>query len=135
MKTNTSLFQKIKNSIGSRISALSSKEKKVFGVLAVVLVCGLVGIINEISNNFSVEIPVAGGTLREGTLGTPRFINPVLAVSDVDQDLTELVYSGLVRRVPNSDDTGSVIIPDLAESYTVSADGKVYTFVLKKDLV
>lgn len=135
MKTNTSLFQKIKNSIGSRISALSSKEKKVFGVLAFVLVCGLVGIINEISNNFSVEIPVAGGTLREGMLGTPRFINPVLAVSDVDQDLTELVYSGLVRRVPNSDDTGSVIIPDLAESYTVSADGKVYTFVLKKDLV
>ena len=48
-------IQKIKNSIGSRISALSSKEKKVFGVLAFVLVCGLVGIINEISNNFSVE--------------------------------------------------------------------------------
>ncbi len=135
VKTNTSLFQKIKNSFSNRIAALSSKEKKIFAVLAFVLVCGCIGLINEISNRFSVEIPMAGGTLREGILGTPRFINPVLAVSDVDQDLTELVYSGLVRRIPNEDDTGSVIIPDLAESYTVSDDGKIYTFILKKDLV
>jgi len=135
VKTNTPLFQKIKNSIGNRIAALSSKEKKIFALLSFIVICGFIGIINEISNRFSVEVPAVGGTLREGTLGTPRFINPVLAVSDVDQDLTKIVYSGLVRRVPNSDDTGSMIIPDLAESYTVSDDGKIYTFILKKDLV
>lgn len=134
VKTNLSLFQKIKNSISRRIHALSPKEKKIFGVFIVIIILGTIGTINEISNRFSVQVPMSGGTLREGMLGTPRFINPVLAVSDVDQDLTQLVYSGLVRKISNPDGS-STIIPDLAESYSVSNDGKTYTFILKKDLV
>lgn len=94
---------------------------------------GLVGFINHLNNQFSVQVPARGGSIHEGILGTPRFINPVLANSDVDQDLSALVYSGLVRRVPTTDGTSSMIIPDLAESYTISDDGKIYTFVLKKN--
>ncbi len=84
---------------------------------------------------FSVSVPGNGGTLREGILGTPRFINPVLATSDIDQDITAMVYSGLMRRIPNPEGPGSIIIPDLAESYTVSPDGKTYTFILKPNAV
>ena len=34
-----------------------------------------------------IEVPAYGGTLTEGIIGTPRFINPVLASSDADRDL------------------------------------------------
>lgn len=54
----------------------------------------------------------------------------MLANSDIDQDLTKLTYSGLMRSAGT--DANTEIIPDLAESYTVSPDGKVYTFILKK---
>jgi ABC-type transport system substrate-binding protein len=66
------------------------------------------------------------GELTEGIIGTPRFINPVLAVSDVDQDLTQLVYSGLVKI--SSDNK---IVPDLAEYYEISDDGLEYKFILR----
>ena len=55
-------------------------------------------------------------------------INPVIALSDADKDLTTLVYSGLMRKTPDGK-----FIPDLAQSYTVSPDGTVYTFIIKKN--
>jgi peptide/nickel transport system substrate-binding protein len=64
--------------------------------------------------------------MTEGEVAPARFINPVLAISTADQDLSELVYSGLLRAQPD----GS-LIPDLASSYTVSSDGLVYTFKLR----
>lgn len=78
----------------------------------------------------SVQVPARGGSIREGLVGPARFINPLLAVSGADQDLTQLVFSGLTR--PLSD--GSYA-PDLAESYTVSDDGTTYTFHLRKGAV
>lgn len=76
-----------------------------------------------------VSIPARGGSFTEGELGTPRFINPLLAASDPDRDLVALVYSGLLRVGPNGN-----LIPDLADTYTVSEDGLTYTFVLKENL-
>ena len=77
----------------------------------------------------SVEIPAPGGSLVEGSVGTPRFINPLLAASQSDQDLTTLIYSGLLREQKDGSFT-----PDLASDYDISADGTVYTFHLKPDL-
>ena len=59
----------------------------------------------------------------------PTLVNPVLATTDADKDLTSLVYSGLMRRQPD----GS-FIPDIAESYTISPDGLIYTFIIKKNI-
>ncbi len=72
-------------------------------------------------------IPEQGGEYTEALIGSPRFINPILAqTSDVDLDLSRLVFSGLMRY----DETGA-LVPDLAESYEVSADGLSYTFVIR----
>lgn len=73
-----------------------------------------------------VGIPAHGGKNIEGVVGTPRFINPLLALSDADKDLTAVVYSGLMRRNASGE-----LIPDLAEGYSVSADGLTYTFTIK----
>jgi len=81
------------------------------------------------SNDRMVVIAKSGGKLTEGLIGSPRFINPLLATSDTDKDLTALIYSGLLRIGPD----GS-LIPDLAESYEISDDGLTYTFTLKPGL-
>ncbi len=73
-----------------------------------------------------VTIPAYGSSLTEGVIGAPRFINPVLAISDSDHDLTSLVYSGLLRATPSG-----TYVPDLAQSYTVSPDGLTYTVTLR----
>ena len=75
----------------------------------------------------SVVVPAAGGTEVEGVVGSARFINPLLALSGPDEDLSALVYSGLMRAAPD----GS-LIPDLASSYDISSDGTVYTFTLRQ---
>lgn len=76
----------------------------------------------------SQKIPTSGGTLVEGIVGTPRFVHPVLALTRTDRDLTALLYSGLLRV-----DTSGALVPELAESVTVSDDGRVYNVVLRRD--
>jgi peptide/nickel transport system substrate-binding protein len=70
-----------------------------------------------------------GDTYVEAMVGAPRFVNPLLATSDTDTDLSHLIFSGLTR----VDETGN-IVPDLASGYTVSPDSTVYTFTLKPGL-
>ncbi len=76
-----------------------------------------------------VSVPLRGGSISEGIIGTPRFINPILANTPADQDLVALIYSGLMRK--NTDGT---LTPDLATSYTVSKDGLTYVFTLKNNI-
>lgn len=95
------------------------------------LVAGLSAfiVLAQANNLISVQIPASGGSFTEGAVGTPRFINPLLAASQTDQDLTMLVYSGLVREGKDGN-----FIPDLAESFEISPEGTTYTFHLRHDL-
>lgn len=76
-------------------------------------------------------VPADGGKYIEGLLGSPRFINPIYAPdSDTDRDLTELIFSGLMKY----DEQGS-IIPDLAADYPkILEDGRVYEFSLREKM-
>lgn len=117
------------NEINKVISSFSKKEWFVFlGFVAVLLISTLV-ILEDINKSFMVTVPARGGNISLGIVGTPRFINPILAFSDTDQDLVSLIYSGLMRK--NSDGN---LIPDLAEKYEMSKNGLIYTFTLKKNL-
>jgi len=111
------------------LGRLSLTEKIIVSGLSLVLIVTTGISLWRVSENFMVVIPARGGTLTEGIIGLPRFINPILAISDADRDLTELVYSGLLKAT--SDGTLS---PDLAESYSISDDGLTYTFTLKQNL-
>ena len=82
-----------------------------------------------INQQYTDIAPTQGGSITEGIVGTQRFINPVLAATRADQDVTALVYSGLLR----IDATGS-LQNDLAESITLSDDGLVYNIVLRRDV-
>lgn len=115
-----------KTEIKSVFSSFSKKEWRIFISLIIILFVSTIIILEKINTSFMVEIPIEGGSISEGIVGTPRFVNPVLALSDADQDLVALVYSGLMRKSSNN-----ALIPDLAEKYEVSKDGLTYTFILK----
>ncbi len=115
-------FRTLENAVHS----FSLTGKLVLYILTIVFAVSSGVMLWKVHEQFLVEVPQAGGTLVEGVIGLPRFINPVLAVTDGDKDLVALVYSGLMRVVPDG-----TIIPDLAESYTISPDGKTYTFTLR----
>ncbi|MDO8183657.1 MAG: ABC transporter substrate-binding protein [bacterium] len=111
------------------IHSYSVKQQLILAGLAIIFVASLLGLLSYLNNQILTPMPGRGGTLTEGIIGTPRFINPLLAISDADRDLTTLVYSGLIRVNEQGE-----LIPDLAESYTVSADNRIYTFKLKPNL-
>ncbi len=68
----------------------------------------------------------AGGTLVEGDIGLPTTLNPLLATSQTERDLTKLMFNGLVRV-----DGSGTPQPDLADKWAVSSDGRTYTVTLK----
>ncbi|MDP3958464.1 MAG: ABC transporter substrate-binding protein [bacterium] len=111
------------------LKSFSKHERGIFLALAVFFAVASLYFFATLNAFVSVEVPSYGGELSEGIIGTPRFVNPVLAVSDADRDVTALVYSGLMRKRPDG-----ALVPDLAESYEVSPDGLTYTFVLKEDV-
>ncbi len=105
------------------------RTKIVVIILLVIFIVSGLTVLEHLNQKLMTDWPVAGGQLTEGVLGSPRFINPLLATSDADRDLTALIYSGLLRlRVDGS------LEPDLAKSYEISPDGLVYTFKLKSNL-
>lgn len=71
-------------------------------------------------------VPTYGGEIREGVIGTPRFINPVLATGDQDKDLTALVFAGLTKK-----HTDGVVSLDMAQSITESDDALTYVVTIK----
>ena len=93
----------------------------IFGLSALILVAG----VNALT---TVTVPAAGGTLVEGEVGSARFLNPLLTLSGPDEDITALVYSGLMRKMAD----GS-LVPDLTENYSISNDGRIYTFTLRSN--
>lgn len=115
-----------KNKIRLAIASFSKVEKKFFFALIFIFFVSTVMILQNINKSFMVGVPRQGGSIAEGIIGAPRFVNPILALSDADRDLVTLIYSGLMRKNPD----GS-IMPDLAESFEQSKDGLTYTFTLK----
>ena len=111
------------------IQAFSLTEKVIFFFFVGMFFLSSILLLWQVNKSFLVEVPDYGGSLTEGIIGSPRFVNPLLAISDADRDLTTLVYSGLMK--VKLDGT---LVPDLAQSYTISDDGLVYTFILKKNI-
>ena len=120
------LFRHIKEVIAS----FSRKERVAFFIALWAFIISFALIIWNINKSFMVEVPAYGGSFTEGIIGIPRFINPLIAVSDADRDLTLLAYSGLMRATASG-----TLIPDLALNYEISDDGLVYTFTIKDTAV
>lgn len=109
--------------------SLSPFERAFVGLLVLIVLVSGTYLLYQLNDTTLEEVPRQGGRLVEGIVGTPRFINPLLAISNADKDLAALVYAGLLTR--NAD---GELVPELAESYTISEDGTIYTFTLRENL-
>lgn len=125
---NQSRISRLRQWVTRIFHSFSPAERVAYYVLLAVFVGSAILSLWHINQSFLVEIPRKGGSLTEGVIGAPRFINPLLAISDADRDLTALVYSGLMRRSKNGE-----LDYDLATSHGISEDGLIYTFTLHEN--
>jgi peptide/nickel transport system substrate-binding protein len=95
-------------------------------VFAVAIV-GLLSQIGGLQRLASVAIAEPGGTYTEAAIGTVQTLNPVLPEPGAAQDIERLIFSGLTRYNARRE-----LVPDLATSWSVSDDGKSYTFHLRR---
>ncbi len=116
--------------MSAHIRTLSIGDRIIFyGLTALVMGISLFSFYS-LEQSILVEVPAYGGIIKEGVVGSPRFIHPLLAISDADRDLSALTYAGLMGISGAGE-----LVPVLAEKYTISDDEKTYTFTLRKDTV
>jgi len=116
--------------IRNTINNLQAHERYTIGLLVVIMGVSLFGIGSYLYLANTEPMPSEGGEYREGVVGLPRFINPVLApTNDADRDITRLVYASLLKY-----NTAGELVPDLAESYELVDNGTTYRFKLRENL-
>lgn len=109
---------------------ISGLEKRYLLFLVIIVFLSGIGLITRLYLQFTVPVPNVAGSYTEGVIGEPRAINPLYASRDTDRDISRLIFSGLLTY-----NESSIIEPDLAQRVEISDDGKIYTIVLKNNLI
>ena len=128
---STQAEQNIDRHLFKRFGRLSDVRRFVISWLALMLI--IIGLLVAqtiaLSDQYQNVEPVAGGIYKEGVLGTFTNASPIYATSNVDATVSRLVFAGLLKY-----DRNNQLVPDLAESYSVSANGLTHTVKLKPNL-
>ena len=97
---------------------LSIRERKIFWIVGIIFALAALLKITLLFYSNTELRPVHGGILREGVVGQPVFINPLLAVSDIDLDLTHLIFSPLSQFINTikMNDEGTIWELDLKDN-------------------
>lgn len=102
------------------LGCFQPKEYKIFlGAIIIFLFAAIARTTIAVQEN-SQWMPVAGGVYREGIIGQPIFINPVISSNQTDQDIAALIYARLNQ---------------LMDSFEVQDNGRTYIILLKEKLV
>ena len=106
---------------------MTGRDKVIVVALIGLMVVASIAAIAADQNPASGD-PAYGGTYVEGVAGVPQYLNPVIAATDVDQDIARLAFSGLTRY-----DQAGAIVPDLASAFHTESDGRIWTFDIRDD--
>ncbi|MEK7524626.1 MAG: peptide ABC transporter substrate-binding protein [Patescibacteria group bacterium] len=110
-------------------ASMPRREKIIVAVLSAVFVISLGRFIIQ-----QLRFPVRSekGIFAEGMVGHVRNLNPLFVdFSDADRDLSELIFSGLMRYDPAAKN----FFPDLAEKWERSSNGLTYTFTIRPNIL
>ena len=113
----------------ARILALFAASAMIFTILAG---CGgttPTGVPTS-AGTTATAVPKAGGSVIVGIQQEPGSFNPYLATAAGDREILFNVCEGLYKS-----DASGAMQPALATSYTMSADARTYTFVLRQGVV
>ncbi len=113
---------------------LSGKEKAFFFTLLIIVFASFFYIVIGAYFSFTEIVPSAGGTYREGFVGSTKLLNinptyPIYASqSDAEHSIIEVVFDGLLRYNKNGQ-----FVPHLAKDFSTK-DGRVYHIILRDDI-
>ncbi len=108
---------------------MGRKEKMIAATLLVLGISSMLYTVGQAYARVTTPVAANGGTYREGIIGQPRFINPLLATSDTDDSIVKLVFAGLYKYGGDGQ-----VVPDLAEDMPqISEDGKEYTIKIRSN--
>lgn len=95
----------------------------IFPVLALLAISGVVGLAQqaELAKEQVLDIAFDAGDIQS--------LDPHFATTTMDRSIVNAIFNGLVRYPPGNQVTFE---PDIAESWEVSSDGRVWTFHLRK---
>lgn len=100
-------------------NSLTKKERFViFAALAIFCVVLVINLAVSFQTH-SRFIPVSGGIYREGIVGQPVSVNPILSSNATDQDIGALIYSRL---------------SNLLSNYDISNNNRTFTLNIKENL-
>jgi ABC-type transport system substrate-binding protein len=107
---------------------LNPKEKKFFFSFLFLFLASSLFLFFDFYYSNTVAVPKEGGSVKEGFVGQPQYINPLLSFpSEIDKSLTELLFSGLMTYDQNGE-----IIPDLIKNYEFKDNGNSFEFTIKE---
>lgn len=108
-----------KTRIFQLVLALSKKERQIFvGALVILTVSGITyGLL--LVEDHTHRVAAEGGEFKEGVVGQPVFINPVIPTTQVDRDIAKIVFSS---------------VAEVADSIKRSEDGKTWNVRLKENV-
>ena len=115
------------STIKAYFRSFSLLEKIIATILFYTIIISGIFIIHNIYLQNTKLINVPGGVYSEGTIGTVDYIDPINARTPIEKEIAHLVFRGLLRYNPLTED----FEPDIARSWLVSDDGLTYTFTLK----
>ncbi len=92
---------------------------KALGVIAGLITLGLVSLVQA----------AAPMVLKRGNEAEPETLDPLLATTTVENNIVGDMFMGLT-----TEDVNSHVIPGMAEGWSTSADGLVWTFRLRENL-
>ena len=108
---------------------LGPKEKKFFFSFLFLFLASSLFLYLDFYFKNTVAIPQEGGNIKEGFVGQPQYINPLLSFpSEIDKSIAELLFSGLMTYGQNGE-----IVPDLIKNYEFKDDGKTLEFSIRED--
>ncbi|RME56068.1 hypothetical protein D6779_11255 [Candidatus Parcubacteria bacterium] len=100
------------------LAALSRGEKIIVLLAGIVLLVSSAFLLSLLWQNITYAIPGRGGAYREGMVGQPSYVNPVLATSETDKSLIRLIFSS---------------VDDLAEKIEPLEEGRKWRVRLRAD--
>lgn len=109
------------------LRVLNPTEQRVVIILAIIVIVSTILLFRNYYLRNATEIPQVGGAYIEGVIGTPKYLNPILAKTEIDRDISRLIFASLLRF-----NKSGTVASYLAKEYKISKDGKIYSFILDK---
>jgi len=111
--------------------AFNVLERIFFLIFLSLFIISTIFLLSNFYNKNTIEVPSYGGSFTEGVIGQPKHLNPIYSsISDVDRDIVELIYSGLMKY----DNEGN-IQKDLIEEYAFQDQGRTFYFKIRDDIL